>query len=333
MRRTGYWLVLLLCLLLCFSAVAEETGETSPYGNGQVSADTAEKTEEALFDENGTVSADTADDAGETISYGSCSVSVDAAYVDLGEQQVTQWDEFMAFLDQMPQLEQVDMFATPVEARDIQRLTNAFPDVRFGWTISIGKGAHLIRTDATAFSTLHGQCSRHTSEDFDVLRYCTELRALDLGHNNITTLDFLAPLTELRILILVDNVNLGGDPKLKSIYTIGTLTKLEYMELFSCNLTDISWMANLTHLIDLNFAQNNVIDCSALVNLKQLKRLHLWQRNWSYRQLDLESKLPNTVIVNNKKPTANGWRTGPHYEIVNEIFHTGKYIPFADSYE
>ena len=79
------------------------------------------------------------------------------------------------------------------------------------------------------------------------------------------------------------------------------LTKLEYLELFSCNLVDISWMENLTHLIDLNFAQNNVLDCSVLVNLKQLKRLYLWQRNWAYRQLDLPSKLPHTFIMNNKK--------------------------------
>jgi len=274
-----------------------------------------------------------AEEDAKTVTFGTCSVASDAVRIDLGMQRVEDWDSFIEFLHQLPQLEQVDMFATVVEEKEINRLKNAFPDVKFGWTISFAKGKHQIRTDATAFSTLHGSCSRHTSEDFSVLQYCTELKGLDLGHNDITDLSFLENLTELRVLILADNARLGGDPKYRGIDKIGKLTKLEYLELFSCNLVDISWMENLTHLIDLNFAQNNVLDCSVLVNLKQLKRLYLWQRNWAYRQLDLPSKLPHTFIMNNKKPTANNWRSGPHYEIVHEMFQTGTYIPFADSYE
>ena len=47
---------------------------------------------------------------------------------------------------------------------------------------------------------------------------------------------------------------------------------------------------------------------------------------------DFKRALPDAEIVDGGQPTDHGWRVGPHYETIYEIFHTDRYVPFADSF-
>ena len=58
-------------------------------------------------------------------------------YVDLGERKM-KLEEVEAVLDQYPNLEQADMFATPVNEGQILELEARYPGVTFGWTLRIG---------------------------------------------------------------------------------------------------------------------------------------------------------------------------------------------------
>ena len=120
------------------------------------------------------------------------------------------------------------------------------------------------------------------------------------------------------------------------------LKDLEYLELFTCGIRDITPLTKLPKLMDLNLANNSVKDWRPLKEMKQLKRL--WISDMGEHALtaaekqELEEALPGTVIMYKGKPTDNGWRTDPktkvndpHYDIVYEIFHTGVYIPFEES--
>lgn len=272
-------------------------------------------------------SATLAQDA-EEIVFGGLSVSRDAEYIDLGEQVVEDWDAYIAFLSELPNLKAADMFATVVEHRDIKRLEERFPDVKFGWTIHIAR-EHYIRTDQTAFSTLHGSCPNHTSKEFEVLKYCTELRALDIGHNNVTDLSFLRPLKKLRVLILACN------PELRNIDVLSELKDLEYLEIFSCNIYSLAPLRELPRLMDLDIAYNKIGKYDALYEMPQLKRLWMPQsgipmRGEAYEKL--EAALPDTWIMTDGHPTANGWREGNHYETIYTMFRANEYIPFEDSY-
>ena len=265
-----------------------------------------------------------------TVTFGAAAFPADAEEIDLGEETVTDMDAFESFLKGFPQLKRVNMFSTTVDKKQIARLTASFPEITFGWTISIANGKHLIRTDQTAFSTLHGECVRHTSEDLDVLRYCTALKALDLGHNSLTDVSFLEPLRELRVLILADNRNISG------LDALAGLEHLEYLELFTCNLRDISFLSGLTELQDLNLANNGIRDYSVLFNLTDLRRLWIADMgvNIGAQKLrELQEALPGAVIMTSGHPTANGWRTDSHYDTIYEIFHSNEYIPFAESAE
>ena len=274
----------------------------------------------------------------EEVSFGDVSFSRDAAVLDLGDQVIRDFPAFMDFLREFPDLRRVDMFATQVTAARVSQLEEAFPEVKFGWTLQLMryKDRHIVRTDAEAFSTLHGICPNHPSSEFELLKYCTEMLALDLGHNNLTDISFLRSMPRLRVLIL------GENKHLKNIELIGELQDLEYLELFTCGIRDITPLTKLPRLMDLNLANNSVKDWRPLKEMKQLKRL--WISDMGEHALsaaekaELEEALPDTEIMYKGQPTDNGWRTlpgtktsHPHYEVVYEIFHTGVYIPFEES--
>ena len=308
MKKTAAWLCLLLCLLMAGSALAG------------------------------------------TVTFGSISAEQNADYIDMGDQVVAtnRLADFIAFLQEFPNLRKVDMFATQVNRTVVQKLEEALPGVQFGWTLQLMKykNRHIVRTDAKVFSTLHGKCPNHNDDDFLLLKYCTQLLALDLGHNYVSDLSFLRNMPHLRVLIL------GENKTVKNIEVLGELKELEYLELFTCSLTDITPLTKLPNLIDLNLSNNKVADWRPLKEMKQLKRLWISGMCTGRRgkaeltaaeRQELEEALPNTEIIYVGEPTQKGWRLiddrktdkpsnrVPHYAVIYEMFHTGTYIPFEES--
>ena len=243
------------------------------------------------------------------VSFGDAAFDRSAVSIDMGSQVVEDFPAFISFLKEFPDLRHVDMFSTQVTAKQVALLEEALPEVTFGWKLQLMryKNKHIVRTDAEAFSTLHGVCPNHPSEEFELLKYCTDM-----------------------------------NQKLRNIEVIGELKDLEYLELFTCGIRDISPLTKLPRLMDLNLANNVVKDWRPLKKMKQLKRL--WISDMGEHALskaekqELEEALPDTVIMYTGKPTDNGWRTipgtktnDPHYDVIYEIFHTGVYIPFEES--
>lgn len=102
--------------------------------------------------------------AEETASFMTLTVPTTAQEIDLGQNVVTDYDALCRFLDELPDVRKVDMFATKISRKDIEMLATRYPQVKFGWTMRVGD--HLVRTDATAFSTLHNnQSATHTSAE------------------------------------------------------------------------------------------------------------------------------------------------------------------------
>lgn len=278
----------------------------------------------------------------ETASFYGVVVDTNTTYVDLGMTTVNSYTELYAFLDKLPNLRQFDMFETPIRLADADALTERYPYVSFGWSLKVSARdhSHVIRTDATAYCVLHNNTSiHHTSADFEVLKYCPNMMALDLGHNSIDDLSFLRYVPQLRVLILACN-------NLKDITPIGELRNLEYLEIFKNDINDISPLANCTNLLDLNICFNRIRDWSPLYGLTQLERLWLYNSN-NYSENDpvnysvvqaLKDHLPNTKIDHKSYSTTGGWREHPRYDVLYQMFYTdklrngihgnGSYIPF-----
>lgn len=266
--------------------------------------------------------------------------------IDLGDRVVTDFDELITFLDQMPNLQHVDMWETVMTADVCDLLAGRYPNIQWGWTMKLkGKDHdHLIRTDYTSWSTLHNRnTSHHTSEDFRILKYCWDLKALDVGHNSVTSLDFLYDLPDLRVLIIALN-------QITDITPVASLTKLEYIELFHNKITDISALGGLTHLLDVNICFNRIADWSPLKNLVNLQRLWMYSSQSANKRppeavvKELRELFPNALIDDKHYSTTGQWRylednvKHPHYEAITKMFgsdHTDPqhdYVPFAESY-
>lgn len=261
------------------------------------------------------------------------SCPLDSETIDLGEVYVNDFKVFEAFLDQLPRLRQVDMFRTPVSRTQIGELAEKYPDIEFGWTMKVGD--HQIRTDATAFSTLHSNKSgQHRSIDFSVLKYCKKLLALDIGHNAVDDLSFLYDLPQLKVLIVACN-------QIKDITPVGSLTELEYLELFKNKIIDITPLQNCKKLLDLNICFNYIKDYSPIYGLDRLERLWIYNSN-NYSEsypvpraevMKLQELLPDTHVDSTSYSTLGGWREHERYDVIYEMFKKGAYIPFPISNE
>ena len=253
-----------------------------------------------------------------------CGMDVDtlAAEIDFGDIAVDDVEGLIALIERMPNLTRVDMYASRLEHADMARLFDGYPHIRFGWTVYMGK--HVVRTDATSFSTLHGKCPEHDEAFFEPLRYCLDLVALDLGHNRIRDISFLRHFPHMKVLILACN-------QIEDISVLAELKELEYLELFSNRFKDATPLAQLPQLRDLNISNNPVNDITSLHQMDQLERF--WctmndKRITRQERKDMEQALPDCKFYWDGQPTLGGWREHPHYDTIYAIFNQGGYRPF-----
>ncbi len=286
--------------------------------------------------------------AGETLTFKngakeSFSADSESEYLNIPlKNNITNWKGFLDYLGQFPNLKKVDMFDVPrMYYKAVEEIHARFPDIEFGMTMRIGDPktcVHEVRTDITAFSTLHGYNPVwHSSRELAILKYCKNLYALDIGHNYFDNLSFLSEMPQLRVLIVA-----AGNAK--DITPIGNLKHLEYLELFVNSIRDISCLDSLPYLMDLNIEDNLIEDISVLKTLKSLKRLWIFKYTRKNKKAvdettiaDLQAALPDCYIDGHSTSTAGGWREDengvlhPHYEIIRRMFRSQVYEPFADS--
>lgn len=229
----------------------------------------------------------------------------------------------------LPETERVIMYDQRLSVREMETLMEAFPDVRFDWSVQLGK-KYAIRTDATAFSTLKGrQAPRYTVRDVDVLKYCPDLLALDLGHQCIDDLGFLRQWPHMKVLIVIDSQKPVTD-----ITPLADLPELEYVELFMQKITDLTPLAGHTHLLDLNLCHNDITDLTPLYSCTNLQRLWIsYNRHLSMEQIEAFRKAVPGCQVEYEVygSTDAGWRKHDRYFVMKESFETRTYRPFADS--
>ena len=221
-------------------------------------------------------------------------------------------------LDEFPLLEKVVMCDCGISNEDMAALNDRHENVRFVWRVYFSEFS--LRTDDTNFiaARVRNEFPIY-SNDLEVLKYCPDLIALDLGHKNITHLNFLRYLPHLKYLILVEN-------DVNDITPIGELQELTYLEMFWTKCEDISPLQNCKALTDLNISY---IYCrpakclETLINMPQLERLWYCGNNLNDDQLaELQAALPDTemYLAARGEPTGSTWREHPHYFEMRDAF-------------
>ena len=273
-----------------------------------------------------------------TVQVFGVSISSEDTEADFAGARLGKTSELCLALDCLPELEKVYMWKCNLPREDKLLLRQTYPDIFFGWEINMN-GAHTLRTDMTAFSTLGKQplLALFQMPNFTL---CPYLKALDIGHCTIRDISFLRDCVPLKVLILADT-------GLKDITPLESQTEVEYLELFMNKITDISPLAGMTNLKDVNLAFNDITDLSPLYHLPHLERVWLMQnKNLSQEEIDrLREHQPECEIVTrsygatgnvmikeegDRQIPGTSWRDHPRYDTIYYIFNGGTYIDWDE---
>ncbi len=251
-------------------------------------------------------------------------ISSDDSGADISGIEVTDIEDLKKKLSLLYDLTYIDMCDCGLSNEEMEELKNEFPDIKFVWKVTLG--LWTIRTDTVAFSTLKdGTITyRLTNDDCKVLKYCTDMVALDLGHNKVTDLSFLEYMPELKILILVDNwLTDTQSPYLYDLSMLKYCPKLMYLEIFVGDVTDISVFDYLPNLVDLNISYNPISDVSHLLNFNKLERLYIEHTSLTEQDYELlKETYPDAYIVYYGEGSVDqGWREHERYFAMIDMFH------------
>lgn len=141
-----------------------------------------------------------------------------------------------------------------------------FPEIRIDWRVWISDLSFL--TDVKVIHLTFLLDHEDANQKAKVLQYCDKVEFLDLGHQHITDVSFLACMPELKNLILSYN-------DLSDISPISACKKLEMAEFYFCyQLEDLSPLASCESLKLLNVSATAVHDISPIFGLKNLERFY-----------------------------------------------------------
>lgn len=239
------------------------------------------------------------------------SYPLDTEILDLSGISFSDTSEIHSFLSSLPHLTQVLMLDCGIPDEEMDALNRKYENIQIIWAVDLGPDLR-VRTDVTAL--IPSQSDAWLSdEDAYNLRYCTELVALDLGHMDITNIDFVAFMPKLKYLIVADS-------QVASLEPLRGLDHLIYLEAFLTHVTDYSPLLDCPALEDLNISWTYG-DPAPLYQMTQLKRLWWGGTSHSYRVVSaLAEQLPNTQLsLYDGNSTGSGWRKHPHYYEMRDL--------------
>lgn len=128
-------------------------------------------------------------------------------------------------------------------------------------------------------------------QDISILGNLKKLKELNLGWNEIKNLEVLAELTQLRKLYIYGNkfediqvlskltelreLYLDSNPQIQDLSPLGSLKKLQILDLSSCKLQTLSLSEDLESLQELNVSDNH-LEQLTLPNLPYLQKLDVY---------------------------------------------------------
>ena len=229
-------------------------------------------------------------------------------------------NDLKELLPYLRNVKRVDMENCSIDNETMAALRDEFPQPKLVWRVKVG--GYSVRTDAWMIKFSAGGSRTLTDTDCKDLKYCREIKYLDLGHNKIHHMDGFVPyMPDLEVCIMYNPMS--------NIKGIEACPKLEFFECYSCNLHDLSPLAACTELKHLDVCFNAITDITPLYGLTKLERLWI-SRNDGIPEEQFEKfheLVPNCVVnrtVHN--PTGDGWRedeTGayvPRYALLRQQF-------------
>ncbi len=250
---------------------------------------------------------------GQTVSTETESLSY--SRVPIGNDGVLVFSKVLPYLDKLQELR--------IEYCDIADwamadLRDSFPDKKIAWRVVYGWGNSWSDTERIWAIGGFGDANLFP------LRYCTEVKYLDLGHNGIYSLDFVRYMPKLEVFIVENDF-------VSDLTPLASCENLEFLEVGETQVTDVSPLAACTSLKHLNIGGLlGLTDISPLYELPNLERLYgLCDVNVPAEQVEyITALMPNTEVAFHYDPkgAVNGyhWRYAeggglvPRYQLLHD---------------
>ena len=232
-------------------------------------------------------------------------------------------------ISEFPLLEKVDMCDTGAPYTALDELNRKYENVRVVWRVRFGKDNYYsLRTDDTYFrpSEFGEAPPAVTDADTQILRYCTDMIALDLGHQYFTELSWLEGMTHLKYLIV-------AECPVTDLSPLSGLQELVYLEIFNSTVNDLAPLTKCAALKALNCCYIKTSGDNAFKALKEMPQLeYLWYcgNHMTTAQLKtIQSMYPNLVTFTIRGGESSGgrWRYMQYYYDMRDALGHAWYMP------
>ena len=214
--------------------------------------------------------------------------------------------EIRAALDILPNCTYFLMDRCNVDNEVMAQLRDDYPNTKVVWRVFWGTKYNAL-TDEELISS-----NKVKTEQVQVLKYCTEVKYMDLGHSRgLASIDFVRYMPNLQVLIIVDS-------GVEDLTPLENCPNLEWIELVYCrSIKDISPLAKCTKLKGINMSEAyGITDITSLYTLENLERLYLGKSSITKEQFeDASAAMSNCWVTQNwydqsgiYRNYAVGWR-------------------------
>ena len=179
----------------------------------------------------------------------------------------------------------LDMDSCGVGNDSMAAIRDSYPDIEVIWRVWFGKGGdngYSVRTNVeTILASKPSSYGMVKNSDGNVLKYCTKVKNLDLGHNtDLSDVSFISYMPELENCILTCTSVNSAEP-------FRNCTKLDYLETGETFITDLSPLEGLTQMRYLNIGLNKgITDMSPLFGNTNFMKLYVGGTGISQDQIN-----------------------------------------------
>ena len=207
-------------------------------------------------------------------------------------------------LDIMPDCTYAKFDTCGIDNEVMAQLRDDYPDVKVVWRVNADRYSML--TDEEMVRMTYSL----TQNGADVLKYCTDVKYLDVTSSKLKNIDFVSYMPKLEAAIFT----LVG---IKDLSPLANCPNLTWLELASCGgIRDLNSLSGLKNLKYLNISQTKITDLSPLdeVPLERFNCVKSTIQTAAYSHF--VEKHPNCVSTRQGSALGYGWR----YEEDNALF-------------
>ncbi len=258
--------------------------------------------------------------------------------IDFSGKKIDDTSEIENALPYLRKIKKVIMSDCGIKNEDMDALNKRHENVKFVWTVYFGTAYHL-RTDDKVFiaSLFFGapNTGRNDLNDYNFapIKYCTDLIAVDVGHQHIRDCSVFSEMKNLKWLIIAMS-------SVSDISPLANCKELFYLEMFLCPVHDLSPLLECKKLRHLNICQ-----CPTRESLDVLAQMTWLERCWmsggftyddrvDWEYVHDENFLPHTMKrLRGLDHTGDGWRNYPTYFEMRDVFNGPHYPTWWSSNE